>query len=476
MTRRLLSAFVAIALTLGAAEGLARLLPVRMSPDPAGGAALQFAGNPELQEGNARYWAPDPFLFWRMRPNLDVDFGGMPLRTNAGGFRDGPQSRRAGRPLVVCLGDSTTFGWGVMAPEDRYSDRLARTLSQAGQKPIDVFNFGQSGYSTVQGLRLLATEVLPLAPDTVIFMFGPNDYGRASGRADARQPVAAGAGITAHLQSVLHYSAFYRRLAAALVTARDAGAYAAAASSGPEPLRRVPPDQFRANLMAMVAAAGAAGVRPVLTTYPRRPMNPVLPCPLPSPTAPAAVRRWQQRVSHLAEPLQDGVARILAGKDEEPLQALAAWRAMPRGLHQTPSFIYGEAWLLTRAGLSGEAEAALARAHALAKEEGCAVDLFSTRLFRYLEEPAAARYNDIIREAGRETGTVVVDVALLLQTAQRELAGEQDTPDHALLLARWYGRESYFADVVHPSARGHALMAAALAEALAPSAVPLPAR
>ena len=86
LPRRLLFASMAIALTLGAAEVVARLLPAGMGPEPGDGAALQFAGNPELQEGNARFWTPDPFLFWRMRPDLNVDFGGMPLRTNAGGF------------------------------------------------------------------------------------------------------------------------------------------------------------------------------------------------------------------------------------------------------------------------------------------------------------------------------------------------------------------------------------------------------
>ncbi|TDI40544.1 MAG: hypothetical protein E2P00_08105 [Acidobacteria bacterium] len=475
LSRRLLFASLAIALTLGAAEVIARLLPEKRNPDPAGGAALQFTGNPELQEGNTRYWTPDPFLFWRMRPGLDVDFGGMPLRTNAGGFRDGPHLRHAGKPLVVCLGDSSTFGWGVMEPADRYSDRLARTLSQAGQTPVDVFNFGQSGYSTVQGLRLLDTEILPLAPDTVIFMFGPNDYGRASGRTDADQPVAAGAGITARLQSMLHHSAFYRRLAAALITARDADIDTGEDVSGSGPLQRVPPDQFHANLLTMVAAARDAGVRPVLTTYPRRPLNPVLPCPVPSLTEQEAIHDWQQRVTRLAEPLQQEVALVLAGGDEDPLELLSTWRTLPQALHRSPSFIYGEAWLLTRAGQRDEAETALTRAHALAREEGCGVDLFSTRLFRYLEEPAATRYNDIIRQVGDETGTTVVDVARLLHTAQMDLAGVQNTPDHSRLLAHWFGSESYFVDVVHPSARGHALMAAALAEVLAqeqPPAVP----
>ncbi len=134
----------------------------------------------------------------------------------------------------------------------------------------------------------------------------------------------------------------------------------------------------------MLRAARDAGVQPVLTTYPRRPLNPVLPCPIPPSTEEETILHWQQRVTGLAEPFQQVVARMLTGEHEDPLEALAAWQTMPEPLHDSPSFIYGEAWLLTRAGQRDEAETALTRAHALAEEEGCGVDLFSTRLFRYL--------------------------------------------------------------------------------------------
>jgi lysophospholipase L1-like esterase len=35
------------------------------------------------------------------------------------------------------------------------------------------------------------------------------------------------------------------------------------------------------------------------------------------------------------------------------------------------------------------------------------------------------------------------------------------------MLARWFGAHSYYVDVVHPSARGHALMAEAFEDAIA---------
>jgi lysophospholipase L1-like esterase len=453
-------------------EAAARLLPASSGPEPDRRQALKFDRNPELQEGNARFWEPDPLLFWRMRPGLDEDFGGMPLRTNAGGFRDGPHLPAQRRPLVICLGDSTTFGWGVLNEEARFSNQLAAMLAdEAGMGP-QVFNFGQSGYSTEQGRRLLEKEVLPLRPDAVVLLFGPNDYAQASSRSDADQPVADAGAASARAQSVFHHSAFYRRLAALLVSARDRAGRDSTAdqddNTGDRVLRRVSPDRFRANLQAMIQASLEAGTQPVLVTYPRRPLNPLLPCPVPSWEDASRLQAWQEQLTLTAAALQAEVTRILTRQGGSPEESLQRWRSLPAGLAGTPSFLYGEAYLLQQSGQSGEAEAILSRLESAEPAAACAPDLFSTRLFRYQEEPAVRHYNDIIRQVGQETGVRVVDTATLLAQAQQQFAAVKQgrTPSRTLLLGRWYGEASYFVDVVHPSARGHKLMATELARAL----------
>jgi lysophospholipase L1-like esterase len=481
--RRLLFALATVLLFLAGAEGLARLLPAP-STATAGGAALRFEQNPELQEGNARFWQPDPLLFWRMRPDLQVDFGGMPLRTNASGFRDPAHVRDANRPLVICLGDSTTFGWGVLDDAERYSDQLAAGLSAPGEAQVQVYNFGQSGYSTVQGQRLLTKEALPLEPSAVIFLFGPNDYARASGRTDRDQPVAGEHAATTRVQSVLHHSAFYRRVAAALIKVRDSSAptnpgEGETGTSAAPVLRRVPLEQFKQNLEEMIATTRQAGALPILVTYPRRPLNPLLPCPLPA--AGENLEAWEERIRAEAAPLQEPVRRILAGEAGSPEEALALWRSLPADVARTASGQYGEAWLLQQAGHPDEAEEVLVAAGEQAGVSGCGLDLFSTRLFRYLEEPAAAAYNQVIRQVSQEQAVPLVDAAALLAAAQQALTEEMQgaeappvasagTPSQGWrtrMLARWFGAHSYYVDVVHPSARGHALMAEAFEDAIA---------
>jgi lysophospholipase L1-like esterase len=493
--RRLLFSLATILLFLGGVEGLARLLPAA-SDAAAGGAALRFHQNPELQEGNARFWQTDPLLFWRMRPDLDVDFGGMPLRTNGGGFRDPAHRRDSSRPLVICLGDSTTFGWGVLDEAERFSNRLesnglSTPLEEPGHTPVQVFNFGQSGYSSVQGQRLLEREALPLDPAAVIFLFGPNDYARASGRSDRDQPVAGEGGATVRLQSVLHHSAFYRRVAAALLKARDRTATSAAGNSlagGSETtiLRRVPLEQFKHNLREMILSTRATGAIPILATYPRRPLNPLVPCP--PPVIAEELNGWEDRVRSEATPLLETVGEILSGQAGSPDEALALWRNLPQEVLQTASGLYGEAWLSQQAGRPDEAEKMLTLAEEKAAESGCGLDLFSTRLFRYLEEPAAAAYNRVIREVAGEQAVPLVDAAAILTAAQLELADVQlgaQTPPSAdpamvdvrwrtALLARWFGGDSFFVDVVHPSGRGHASLATALKKVMDEDVLPTP--
>jgi lysophospholipase L1-like esterase len=365
---------------------------------------------------------------------------------------------------VAVAGDSTVFGWGVADPARRFPDRLADMLAGAGLQ-AQVFNFGQSGYSTVQGRRLLQAEILPLEPDVVVLLYGANDYGAASGRTDARQPVAGSGGGVARAQGWLRRSALYRRLAGALVRARDA----ATAGTGDGPaaggtLRRVPLPELAANLEAMVAAARSAGATPVLMTYPRRPLHPILPCPLPPPGDRSALARWQAAIRELAAALEPAVAAVRAAPATPAGAALGAWDRLPSAIRQGPSGLYGEAWIRQRAGDTATADRLLTAAAEAAAPGECALDLFSLRAFRYLEEPAARATNRVIRQVAAGSGVALVDAADLLAKAQQALLspdpGEATAPTR--ILGRWFGPDSYFVDVVHPSARGHALLAESL--------------
>ena len=88
--------------------------------------------------------------------------------------------------------------------------------------------------------------------------------------------------------------------------------------------------------------------------------------------------------------------------------------------------------------------------------------------------------NQAIRQVSQEQAVPLVDAAALLAGAQQALTEEMQgaeappvasagAPNQAWrtrMLARWFGANSYFVDMVHPSTRGHALMAEAIHDAV----------
>ncbi|MBT6488032.1 MAG: hypothetical protein HOK71_25560 [Planctomycetaceae bacterium] len=123
----------------------------------------------------------DPERFWRLKPSLqlstktDKRWSGM--IANSRGFRNREFSLKkpAGTYRIVCIGDSTTFGFGVDWDE-AWPHRLEGLLnaSSSGSR-IEVINAGVPGYTSYQGLQY-AKQLLPaLQPDLVVVTFGNND-------------------------------------------------------------------------------------------------------------------------------------------------------------------------------------------------------------------------------------------------------------------------------------------------------------
>ena len=55
----------------------------------------------------------DPKLFFGLKPNLDIDYGGTRLRTGPDAYRlpSQPRASHAGAARIAVLGDSSSFGW-----------------------------------------------------------------------------------------------------------------------------------------------------------------------------------------------------------------------------------------------------------------------------------------------------------------------------------------------------------------------------
>ncbi len=171
----------------------------------------------------------DPVFLWReAKPGLDYDRPDRFLRPRE------TMPARDGKPRVLCLGDSCTRLTDAGVP---YSLAMERFLAGA-----EVYNASLPGYTTYQGRAWLERGLLDLAPDVVVIYFGWNDHWRSTGFRDRE---------LAHLLRPTRL-----RLLNLLVKPHQ-----------PPPLR-VAPDDYAANLRAMIADLRARGAQPVLVLAP----------------------------------------------------------------------------------------------------------------------------------------------------------------------------------------------------------------
>ena len=114
----------------------------------------------------------NPRLIYDLRPNVDVEFVKVNVKTNAEGFRDSdhPLARPAGvRHRVVTLGDSYMFGWGVDVDKG-YVRVAAHNLPD-----WEFINLGRPGYNAAQEVECFRVYGLKYKPDVVIINYIGND-------------------------------------------------------------------------------------------------------------------------------------------------------------------------------------------------------------------------------------------------------------------------------------------------------------
>lgn len=213
LARAVGGALVAVAL-LALAEGLLRLLD-----QP-----------PSLYEG-------DPASFWALRPGLDLDVphdgAAFHVTTNPLGLR-GELPPDAG-PWTLALGCSTTFGWGV-EDDEAWPAALGALIDEP------VINGGVPGWSTAQAVRG-AQRWVDLKPRRIILAFGVRDAWPAD-RPDAEVRPTPWP-LRTRLASLM----------------RPGRSQTELGRPGQDPSHsRVPPQEFAANLRALVTLAGDAEV------------------------------------------------------------------------------------------------------------------------------------------------------------------------------------------------------------------------
>jgi hypothetical protein len=205
--------------------------------------------------GDALKWEtyePDPVLFWRLKAAPNVN------RMHMRGYEPAPI--KGARDLrIACVGASVTFGLFVPA-DTTFGLQLEYLLQRElpGARVETVLG-GLPGYTTYQDLKLFERELVAFAPDITVFYCGTwNDFMPAVERSDAD----LGRGEVHSLRTLRILSRVVEGLRGAARGSEsvDLDRLALPQSVAAPPCgRRVPLEEFRANLDAMIELACASG-------------------------------------------------------------------------------------------------------------------------------------------------------------------------------------------------------------------------
>lgn len=357
----------------------------------------------------------DSALGWRQRERFSGTFLGLPLATDALGFRNPPGEAAAKRTILI-LGPSSTFGWGVRE-EETYSRRLESLLRERGQA-VRVINAGEIGFTTWQGLELHRRHFQGSRPDVMIVAYGVNDIDRYRFFVDDPRPdaVALAPGVNPWTVALQNASGRLRLFHVARRKGLQFVGRAACAAGGgkvpaePVPELRVPPPAFDANLAGFLELAKSEGAKPVFVTSAFK---------LPRFAEVAAAGAKAGR-----EAMAEGLRAFRAS------DCAAAAPAFERALKADPRLMEAHYYLSACHRGRGECAAAGAEFDRARAQEPQRI------------EADLRRYNEAMRAVARREKVPVVDADAILEG----------------------GRPELFVDPIHPSAEGHRRLAEALFE------------
>jgi len=240
---------------------------------------------------NARV-GPHPYLAYAVRPGFTkaaTPTDPTSISHNSLGFRgrETTWEKPEGVYRIVCLGGSSTYGFGPSSNEANWPERLEAHLNQA-QPPllerVEVINGGCQGYSTFEMSIQLALRCVDFRPDLVLVYEAINDMRCAlypSVNHDnthwrANWPVQRKLPLEAALEQSITYLAWRRYLTDWWAEGQNLGSWVIvdfgkyAKLSGDDYAQPTDPElgygNFRRNLVSIIGVAKAHGAEVMLVT------------------------------------------------------------------------------------------------------------------------------------------------------------------------------------------------------------------
>ncbi len=200
----------------------------------------------QLYPASVEFGWPDPVL---MEKEFEVDREMLWVPKEYG---DKMANLYSTRPSVVYMGDSCT-AWG--AYDKAFKQIIVKRHPKRG---FSFINVGVGGWSSFQGLQQMKQDIVKIDPKLVTIYYGWNDHWASFGVEDkdvARFNVDNPWAVTL---SELRLTQLINLFVVEMYGASDRRRRP----------KRVSPDDFRANLTAIVDVARASGIIPILFTAP----------------------------------------------------------------------------------------------------------------------------------------------------------------------------------------------------------------
>jgi len=216
----------------------------------------------------------DRYLLWRCKPRatgrIFIHSAGRSeeIELNSLGFRSHEinKLKRAGQQRIICMGDSTTFGWSIYR-EDAFPEVLGKLLNQDKLNGrFEVINAGVPGYSSFQGLILLKRVILELKPDFVTICFGSNDNMQNQELTEDKKVYEFNNSLQGRLRELLAHSKIYILLENVIVSLQEKISTGKERAAGTGKVR-VPVEDFEENIREMIRILRGNEIRPVIINH-----------------------------------------------------------------------------------------------------------------------------------------------------------------------------------------------------------------